>query len=363
MRRRNVRVGPRSVITLTVATVIVFGACTADRAPATATPEPTRLVAAPSTTPTPEPTRAVVAPSTSPIPEPTSSLGLGATTLRTIAKAAGPEPLLTIGRELSANGTYSSHAASYTSDGLTISAVLHQPLAPGPHPGVVLVHGFVDASSYTTGGELQREQDYLERAGYVVLYTDLRGLAGSDPAPGGPPDLDMGSVKDVVNAIRALAASRLPGLDGERIGLLGHSLGGLLVIDVLVAKPGLVDAVVAFAPASTVVFENVERYLTPGDPIYEAVIAAHRTPQTNPAYWADISPRTFADQASDPLLIVHGDADADVPIEWSVETVAAWRNAGKAVEFVTLRGEDHVFDARWDEAMTAVTAFFAGHLD
>ena len=235
-------------------------------------------------------------------------------------------------------------------------------MAPGPHPGIVLVHGFVDPSSYTTGGELQREQDHLARAGYIVLYTDLRGLAGSDPAPAGEPDLDMGSTQDVVNAIEALSASRLPGLDGQRLGLLGHSLGGLLVLRVLVAKPGLVDAVVAFAPSSTDAFENVERYLPPDDPLYRAVIAAHGTPQTNPSYWTDLSPRTFVDRVQDPLLIVHGDADADVPIAWSEETVAVWKAAGKDVEFVTLPGETHVFEARWDEAMNAATAFFAANL-
>jgi dipeptidyl aminopeptidase/acylaminoacyl peptidase len=213
-----------------------------------------------------------------------------------------------------------------------------------------------------TGGELPREQDALARAGYVVLFTDLRGLAGSDPAPSGAPDLDMGSTEDVVNGVRALAGSHLPGLDPERIGLLGHSLGGLLVLRVLVAMPGLVDAVVAFAPSSTDPFENVERYLAPGDPVYQAVIAAHGTPATNPRYWADISPRTFVGDVTDPLLIVHGDADGDSPYSWSVATVAAWKQAGKDVRLVTLKGEDHVFQARWGDAIDAVKSFLAENL-
>ena len=293
---------------------------------------------------------------------PPSSLAAGAATLRTIGEAPEAAPRLTVGREISANNVYTSHAATYTSDGLTISAVVHEPLAPGPHPGVVLVHGFVDPASYTTGGGLQREQDYLARAGYVVLYTDLRGLAGSDPAPSGPPDLEMGATDDVVNAVSALATSRLPGLDGERIVLLGHSLGGLLVLNVLVAKPGVVDAVAAFAPSGTDRFKDAQLYLPPGDPIYQALIAAHGTPDTNPRYWADVSPRTFVDRVKDPLLIVQGDADVDVPYAGTEETVAAWQKAGKEVEFVTLKGEDHVFEARWNEAMDAVIAFFAEYV-
>ena len=172
----------------------------------------------------------------------------------------------------------------------------------------------------------------------------------------------MGATDDVINAVSALAASGLPGLDAKRIGLLGHSLGGLLVLNVLVAKPGLVDAVAAFAPSGTDRFEDAQLYLAHDDPIYLALVAAHGTPTTDPEYWADVSPRTFVDRVTDPLLIVQGDADVDVPPAGTKDTVAIWQKAGKDVEFVTLEGEDHVFRARWNEAMEAVIAFFAKHL-
>ena len=168
------------------------------------------------------------------------------------------------------------------------------------------MHGFVDPADYSTGGALPREQAYLARAGYVVFYTDLRGLGGSDPGPSEVPDLEMGATEDVINAVNALATSDLPSLDSKRIVLMGHSLGGLLVLNVLVAKPGLVDAAAAFAPSGTDRWEDVGLYLTPGDPLYQAIIGAHGTPATNPTYWADVSPRTFVDRVSEPLLIVQG---------------------------------------------------------
>lgn len=348
MRVRTRSAGSRAAFALSCAAIIAIAACSAAGQPAT----PARTA---SSTPA-----ATVGPS-GPSSPPAPSFATTAT-LRTIAASTEAPGPLVIGPELASNDVYTSHAATYASGGLTISGVLHEPKAAGPHPGVVIVHGFVDPATYVRGGELQREQDYLARAGYIVLYPDLRGLAGSDAPPSGPPDLDMGSVEDVVNAIGALRASNLPGLDPGRIGLLGHSLGGLLVLDVLVAKPGLVDAVVAFAPSSSVTFENVQRFLVPGDPAYDAVIAAHGTPDTNPSYWADISPRTFVGQVTEPLLIVHGDADGDVPHQWSVDTVTSWKQAGKVAELVTLEGEDHVFEARWSSAMEAVAEFFAANL-
>jgi dipeptidyl aminopeptidase/acylaminoacyl peptidase len=299
---------------------------------------------------------------TPPTATPAPAFVQDAATLRTIAAAPETKSTLSVGREIARYDAYLSHAATYTSDGLTISAVLLEPRSVGPHPGVVLVHGFVDPASYVSGGELKREQDALARAGYVVLYTDLRGLAGSDPAPTGPRDLDMGTVDDVINAVRALASSKLPGLDAKHIGLLGHSLGGLLVIDALAAKPQLVGAVVAFAPSSTIISKNLDYYLKPSDPAYEAVALAHGTPDSNPGYWRDLSAGNFVGKTTPPLLVVHGDADQDSPYAWSQETVAIWKGAGAPITLLTLPGEDHVFEARWHEAMDAVTAFFAKHL-
>ena len=55
------------------------------------------------------------------------------------------------------------------------------PTGKGPFPAVVLNHGYIEPSIYVTGQGLAREQDYLARAGFVVLHTDYRGHAGVRP--------------------------------------------------------------------------------------------------------------------------------------------------------------------------------------
>ena len=47
----------------------------------------------------------------------------------------------------------------------------------------MLNHGYIEPSIYVTGQGLAREQDALARAGFVVLHTDYRGHAASDPVP------------------------------------------------------------------------------------------------------------------------------------------------------------------------------------
>ncbi len=55
-----------------------------------------------------------------------------------------------------------------------VPADLYHPRGRGPHPGILLVHGMVDAGR--SDERLMRFADALARAGYVVLVPELEGL-------------------------------------------------------------------------------------------------------------------------------------------------------------------------------------------
>ena len=57
--------------------------------------------------------------------------------------------------------------------------------------------------------------------------------------------------------------------------------------------------------------------------------------------WDAISPALHADKAAIPILIIHGQDDTVVRFDQSQEMADALRRAGKSVEFVTLKSEDH----------------------
>src|SRR5690606_2480309 len=157
------------------------------------------------------------------------------------------------------------------------------------------VHGIVDPDVYEAGTGLIREQAHLAAAGYVVLSTDLRNSTadlGSAAALG----IDLGSTLDVINGVRALQGSRLPNLAEQRIGLVGHSLGGLLSLNTMVAKPTLVDAVVALAPASIDPADNVEYLTAKFGATPTAIVEEYGTLEDNPQFWSAISPRSMVDR-------------------------------------------------------------------
>jgi uncharacterized protein len=108
------------------------------------------------------------------------------------------------------------------SHGGLLNAFVYVAAGAGPHPVVVLLHGF-------PGNErnLDLAQD-VRRAGWNVLYFDYRGSWGSV----GDFSFTHG-IEDTAAAIdyvRSPAMARILRLDPSRIVLLGHSMGGFMAV-------------------------------------------------------------------------------------------------------------------------------------
>nr|WP_184830173.1 alpha/beta fold hydrolase [Jiangella mangrovi] len=274
---------------------------------------------------------------------------------------------LRLGEVLETADTYTRYAVTYRSAGLTISGILNLPDGAGPFPVLVLAHGYIDPDVYTTGRGLRREQDYLARQGYAVLHTDYRNHAGSSDDPENEVRLRLGYTEDVVNAVLAVRAATdtIPQLDGERVGLLGRSMGGGVALNTLVVQPGLVDAAVVYASVSSNAVQNFDQW-TRGQPGSEAltdqIIGAYGAPEANPEFWQGVSPVTFFDRVTEPVLIHHGTADETCPPQWALDTDAALRVAGKDVTLQLYEGEPHAFEGDWQLSIERSAAFFAQHL-
>ena len=126
-----------------------------------------------------------------------------------------------------------------------------------------------------------------------------------------------------------LALRKTPYVDPDRVGLLGRSMGGGIVYNALVTKPGLVDAAVVDAPVSSLFVDNLDRWTRPERPDVAAQVFDRlgrrpgiRTPTAT-------SSRTFFDRISEPLLIHHGTADESCPIRWSRATLRALQRSDR----------------------------------
>ncbi len=111
---------------------------------------------------------------------------------------------------------------SFTSGGERMNGLMYVAQGRGPHPTVVLLHGY-------PGNERNLDlAQALKRAGMNVLFFDYRGSWGS----GGTFSF-AGAREDVAAAIafvRAPESARRYRGDPRRVALIGHSMGGWLAM-------------------------------------------------------------------------------------------------------------------------------------
>lgn len=118
-------------------------------------------------------------------------------------------------------------------------------------PGVVVAHGFAGSAMLMHTWSLA-----LAHAGFVVVAPDLPGHGRNLATLDGGPE---GLAAAVELAVGHLVG--VPGVDADRIALLGHSMGSGAVLDVGVARSELVAAVVAVSPTDADVTSRAPRDL------------------------------------------------------------------------------------------------------
>lgn len=269
---------------------------------------------------------------------------------------------LLLGKVELQNDKYTRYQIAYKSGDLTISGIMNVPVGDGPFPVLVLNHGFIDPSIYTIGRGLRREQDYLAREGFIVLHPDYRNHAFSSKDPNTELNMRMGYVEDVINAVYAVKSSSLTYFDKEKIGMLGHSMGGGVTQAVIVSQPDLIDAAVLYAPVSSNFRDNFDRWTRTRPDTANKIIEKYGSPETSMEFWNNISPVTYFERVTVPIEIHHGTRDSSVPYDWSTRLERELKDKGKTATLYTYEGEDHEFGTGWPLFMQRVTDFFKTNL-
>ncbi len=270
---------------------------------------------------------------------------------------------LTIRRKLGSTSAYTRYAIAYRGAGLRITGIMNVPRGRGPFPVVVLAHGYIDPDTYWSGQGFRREQDALARNGYVALHVDYRNHAGSTDDPDNDLTMRLGYAQDVLNAAVAVRSSDLRFIDGERIAVLGRSMGGSVTFNALVARPGIFDAAVVYASTSTDAVDNFDRWQRDDDRLRRTIFRAHGSPSANPAFWRGISAVNYVDRITEPVLMFHGARDESCPIRWARATSRALAAADVDVRLVEYPRAGHYMYGEWPDSMRRTLAFLDRHLE
>jgi dipeptidyl aminopeptidase/acylaminoacyl peptidase len=229
-------------------------------------------------------------------------------------------------------------------DGVPLSFHLHMP--PGyeegtPLPTVLYAYP-LEYSGATTAGQVRGSaQRFMGLYGASHLYFLLRGYAVLDrtamPMLGDPETTyDTFVPQLVADAEAAVAKAVEMGVaDPGRIGVIGHSHGGLMVANLL-AHTDLFRAGIARSGSYNKTnqpfgFQSERRSLFEARDVY-----------------IQLSPTFFADQIDEPVLVIHGDDDSNPgTLTFQSEVFfEAVRGSGGTARLVLLPFEDHGYRAR-----------------
>ncbi|MEL7540040.1 MAG: S9 family peptidase [Pseudomonadota bacterium] len=253
-------------------------------------------------------------------------------------------------------------------DGLPIQAIItvppsYNPQSAEPLPALVLPHG--GPAAYD-GFDFHWMAQYFANRGYVIVQPNFRGSAGfgRDFEDAGRGEWGGKMQDDITDGVNALVKAGM--IDPERVCIAGASYGGYAALAGATFTPDLYKCVIAIAPVSDLNRMLLEEKRDHGRDhwvvSYWEDVMADGEPQREKL--ESISPVNFAEAVSAPVLLIHGDDDTVVPYDQSMVMERALRRAGKQVELIKLKGEDHWLSGAATRVQTLqeMDRFIAQHL-
>ena len=175
---------------------------------------------------------------------------------------------------------------------------------------------------------------FMAQSGYLVFSIDNRGIVGQGMTFQAPAYKKLGQIEVIDQMVGVEYLRSLPYVDSERIGVFGWSYGGYMALMMQMQHPGSFGAGVAVAPVTDWALYDThytERYLgMPRDENGEPT-EAYRLGNV----------LTYANQLSDPLLLIHGMADDNVLFTHSTMLMEQLQSNSIPFELMTYPGEKH----------------------
>ncbi|MGW0250998.1 alpha/beta hydrolase family protein [Nocardia goodfellowii] len=246
------------------------------------------------------------------------------------------------------------------------------PRAAGRHPAVVLLAGGGPFDRDSTVGPNKSLKDIawgLATCGIAVLRFDKVTYAHAERFWGSSPTVSDEYVPHAVSAIEQLRG--MPGVDPERVFVVGHSMGGKVAPRVAAAAPAVAGVVILAGDTYPMQWSMVRviRYLTEIDPASVAAMPPVETiveqakavdsPElslTTPSaalpfgapgsYWLDLrayDPVATAAGLQKPMFIAQGGRDYQVTV---ADDLSGWQAGLATRPEVTIRiydADDHMF--------------------
>lgn len=233
-----------------------------------------------------------------------------------------------------------AHDWNFTSaDGTTIEGRYYLPPNFDPakkYPMIVYYYGGTSPTNRML--EMRYSMHMYAALGYVVYTLNPSGTTGFGQEMAARHVNAWGKVTaDEIIRGTELFCKEHSFVNSRKVGCIGASYGGFMT-QYLQTRTDIFAAAVSHAGISALSSYWGEGYWGWG---YCSVANTNSYPWNNPELFVQQSPLYNADKIKTPLLLLHGNADTNVPVGESIQMFLALKLLGKTVEFVQVDGEDH----------------------
>lgn len=227
---------------------------------------------------------------------------------------------------------------SFTSfDGLKIFYNVYRPQVvedgAGPSPVLIVVHGGPESEARPDfSGWLQFLANVMK---ITVLEPNIRGSSGRGPqfALADNGENREKTVQDILK-LREIV-DKNPNLDGNRVGLIGGSASGYVVLSAII-QSNKFKCAISFAGVSYYPGHFMTMFRVAPDRVENRLKEYGR----NMTYLHKISPLIHADEIQTPLMLAHGENDPRI-VYYQSELIALLVSEQVPVWFFTIKDGDH----------------------
>ncbi|WP_442602194.1 alpha/beta hydrolase [Paenibacillus sp. KN14-4R] len=227
-----------------------------------------------------------------------------------------------------------------------LAAVLHEPAGEGPHPLIIICHGFI-GNKIGTDRLFVKSARELSKNGFKVIRFDYGGCGESSGEYGkGGLDAFVEQTRKVIDY-----GLSLDGVDPDRVILIGHSLGGASAILTAVEDPRVKTVVMWSAVAHPL--NNIVGIV--GKSIYEEAVRRGKADylgyELHAGFFESLGKyQPFLQhigQFKGDVLLLHGTADDVIPVDYCFlyQRVFWLRSDGQCDKEVILQG-NHTFSSK-----------------
>jgi uncharacterized protein len=266
---------------------------------------------------------------------------------------------------------YTSYLFTYDSDGKKVSGLAHVPAnTTQPVPIIIQFRGYMDPTTYTSGGGTIHSSEVFAKNGFLTLAPDFLGY-GQSASPSADAMEErfetyttaLNLLASVKNINQSLKNANIPlTANPQKIGIWGHSNGGHIAI--ATAEITGTDApVVLWNPVSRTFPYSILYYsddLPDNGKGLRKLIANFEKDYDIEKY----SPSNFLSWINAPIQLHQAIDDEAVPKKWSDDFNKNLKDLGKDITYYTYPGEDHDFhNGSWNTVVERSTEFFQKYLN